>query len=73
MNLFPVSTLRAFLCCTAYNIRRSHKAELLVFISLAMENIQGHNTLTGYSPAEPQSQAEALTHYCYLQISNSQP
>lgn len=40
MNLFPVSTLLAFLCCTAYSGRRGHKTELSVFSSLAMEKIR---------------------------------
>lgn len=71
INFFPASTLPAFLCCTPYSIRSGHKAELLLFSSLAMENTRSHNILTDYSPAELQSQAGALMHYCYLQVSNS--
>lgn len=59
INFFPVSTLPAFLCCTPYSIRSGHKAELLLFSSLAMENTRSHNILTDYSPAELQSQAGA--------------
>lgn len=72
MNFFPVSTLLAFLCCTPNSIKSGHKAELLLFSSLEMENIRSHKTLTDYSPAELQSQAGALMHYWYLQVSNSQ-
>lgn len=55
--------------CTACSIKRDCKAQFLLFyLPVQWKEKSKFNNMTGYSSAEAQAQAGALTHYSCLQL-----